>query len=332
MMKFILSVLLLVIFSQSAFPQMRIIYGIKQDGKESKTDSIVVYISKESMQITRPVLIKEKQYIDFVNKQTVQTLIKDDNSFYSCRKNYTESKPEIVHEYPEILGYHCMKSLLSIRSNKIEVYYTDETEYKGAPILYLADVPGIVLKVVRNGNYEIYAKQIDISDDYANMSKYPAQNLTEINESVFQQKLIESRYNTFEIFSNENLSFNEAYVNDFSKDIIKTSKGTIALRKVNLPATTKNTIIIAELSVRSNGDAYDRTGSVFAIPETNKKNILEAFEKGISVLPDYNNGMTMSSKYEPPVELMRFITSFGTGYFGKDLNINGLNWKDSIVY
>lgn len=332
MMKFILSVVLLVLLSQSAFPQMRIIYGIKQDDKESKTDSIVVYVSKESMQITRPVLIKEKQYIDFVNKQTVQTLIKEDNSFYSFRKNYTESKPEIVHEYPEILGYHCMKSILSIRSNKIEVYYTDEADYKGSPILYLADVPGLILKVVRNGNYEIYAKQIDVSDEYANMSKYPTQNLTDINESVFQQKLIESRYNTFEIFNNENLFFNETHTNDFSRDIIKTSKGTIALRKVNLPATNKNTIIIAELTVRSNGDAYDRTGSVFAIPASDKKTLLEAFEKGINVLPEHNNGMTLSSKYEPPVELMRFITSFGTGFFGKDLNINGLNWKDSIVY
>jgi len=332
MMKYILSVILLVLLSQAAYPQMRIIYGIRQDGKESKSDSIVVYISKESLRITRPVLVKEKQFIDLINKQTVQTLYRDDVSLYSFRKNYTETKQEIVHEYPVILGYNCMKSVLSIRSNKIEVYSTDETGYKGTPILYLAEVPGLILKVVRNGNYEIYAKQIDVSDEYVNLSKYPTDNLSEINEPVFQQKLIESRYKTYEIFKNENLSFNESHVNDFAKEIIKTSKGTISLKKINLPETTKNTIIIAELTVRSNGDAYDRTGSVFAIPASKKKNILEAFEKGINVLPAHNNGMTLSSEYEPPLELMRFITSFGTGYFGKDLNIDGLNWKDSIVY
>ena len=38
--------------------------------------------------------------------------------------------------------------------------------------------------------------------------KYPTQNLTEISESVFQQKLIESRYKTYEILSNEELKEN----------------------------------------------------------------------------------------------------------------------------
>lgn len=331
-MKFILSLFLFVLLSQSVFPQMRIIYGIRQDGKESKSDSIVVYISKESMRITRPVLVKEKQFIDFVSKQTVQTLTKGSDGEYILRKTYTENQQEIVHEYPEVLGYHCMKSLMNIRSNKIEVYYTDETGFKGGPMLYLAEIPGLVLKVVRNGNYEIFAKQIDLSDDFIKLSMLPSQNLTEINESVFQQKLIESRYNTYEIFSSENLAFIQSAETGSSGEIIKTSKGTIALKKVNLPETNKNSIIIAELTVRSNGDAYDRTGSVFAIPVTNKKTLLEAFEKGANVLKDYDNGMVNTSKYEPPLELMRFITSFGTGYFGKDLNINGLNWKDSIVY
>ena len=331
-MKYILSLILLVFISHVAFPQMRIIYGIRQDGKDSKSDSIVVYISKESMRITRPVLVKEKQYVDFVNKQTVQTLSNSENSTYVFRKNYSETSQEIVHEYPEILGYHCMKSVLNIRSNKIEVYYTDEPGYKGAPMLYLAEVPGLILKVVRNGNYEIYAKQIDVSDDYETLSKLPSQNLTEISEPVFQQKLIESRYNTYEIFSNENLKFGDDLSFNLNNEIIRASKGTIVLKKLKLPETNKNTIVIAELSVRSNGDAYDRTGSVFAIPVTEKTNLLKAFENGAGVLKDYDNGLVNNAKYEPPLELMRFITSFGTGYFGKDLNISGLNWKDSIVY
>lgn len=332
MTKLILSLVISIIVVQIAFPQMRIIYGIRQDGKESKSDSIVVYISKESLRITRPVLVKEKQYIDFINKQTVQTLQSDVNNVYSYRKNYTESNPEIVHEYTDVMGYHCLKTNMSVRSNKIEVYYTDKAGYKGAPFLYLAEIPGLVLKVIRNGNYEVYAKQIDISDDYINQSLLSNQNITEINESVFQQKLIESRYNTYEIFNNENLSFGESTIIDFNKEVIKTSKGTVVLKKLNLPETTKNTIIFAELTVRSNGDAYDRTGSVFAIPESKKKNILEAFEKGINVFPNYDNGIITNNNYEPPIELMRFITSFGTGYFGKDISINGLNWKDSIVY
>ena len=167
-MKTFLALLISLFVISSASAQMRIIYGIRQDGKESRTDSIVVYTSKESMRITRPVLVKEKQYIDFFNKKLIQ-LLESDNSQYVFKKDYEEKQQEIVHEYPIILGYHCQKTLLNLRSNKIEVYFTDEANIKGAPALYLSEIPGLVLKVVRNGNYEIYAKQIDISDDFKNM-------------------------------------------------------------------------------------------------------------------------------------------------------------------
>jgi GLPGLI family protein len=334
-MKYILSLILSFIIIQTAYSQIRITYGIRQDGKESTNDSIVVYISKETMQITRPSLTKERQYIDFTNKQTIQTLNKDDNSFYILKKAYSEKSPEVVHEYPIILDYPCLKTILNVRSNKIEVYYTEKTEYKGGPFLYLSEIPGLVLKVVRNGNYEVYAKRIDVSEDIINQTLIPNQSISEINEAEFQQRLIESRYKTFQIFSNENLYFKDSLINNFNKEIINTSKGSVVLKKIDLPPVTNNTIVIAELTVRSNGDAYDRTGSVFAIPVTGKKNFLEAFEKGTDYLPKYVNdvkGITSTDNFDPPVELVRFITSFGTGYFGKEININGLNWKDSIVY
>lgn len=334
-MKKLLVLLISLLFVNTALPQMRIIYGIRQDGKESKTDSIVVYISKESMRITRPVLVKEKQYADFVNKKLIQFL-EDGNLKYVFKKDYQEKQQEIIHEYPVLNGYNCQKTRLNIRSNNIEVYFTEDANYKGAPALYLSEIPGLVLKVVRNGNYEIYAKQIDIIDEYKNMSIIPGGNIPEISESVFQQKLIESRYKTVEVFENQQLSFEERFTNNFSGEIIKTAKGSVVLRKMNFPETNDNTIVIAELTLRSNGDAYDRLGSVFVFPESSETNLLKAFEKGISELPEYKNskcrGITLANNYQPPIELMRFITSFGTGHFGKDININGLNWKDSIVY
>jgi len=334
-MKHILSLILLLITVQAAFPQMRVVYGIRQDGKENNSDSIVVYVSKESMQITRPSLTKEKQYIDFANKQTIQTLDRGDNDFYIFRKTYEEKTPEVVHEYPIILDYPCLKTVLNVRSNKVEVYYTEKTGYKGSPFLYLSEVPGLVLKVVRNGNYEVYAKRIDVSEGFTGQTIIPDKSISEISEAEFQQRLIESRYRTYEVFKNENLHFKDSLINNFDKDIINTSKGSVVLKRVDLPPVTNNTIVIAELTVRSNGDAYDRTGSVFAIPVTGKKNFIEAFKHGIDFLPVYKNdvrGISLTEDFEPPIELIRFITSFGTGYFGKDINISGLSWKDSITY
>jgi len=321
---------------QSCYSQLRIIYGIKQDGKEVKGDSVVVYISKESQRIYRPTLNKESQYIDFIKKQTVQTLEIDKANLYSFRKNIEFKNLEVKHGVEFILNFPCVQTNIKLRSNSIDVFYCAISEYKGAPGLYLANIPGLVLKVIRNGNYEIYAKQIDTSDGYITESLFPRSNLTELNEAEFQQKLIESRYKTFTVFENEILSFNDSFTKDFTKEVMKLSKGTVVLKKVAMPKTTEHTIVIAEITVRSNGDAYDRTGSVFAIPITDKQTLYDGLKNGLDVLPKYKDGkwggFTLTENYYPPVELVRFITSFGAGWFGKDIKINGLNWKDSITY
>ena len=334
-MKIFLLFVLLSISLNTALSQMMIVYGIKNNGKEMPNDSIVIYTTKESMRITKPTLKKEQQYIDFKSGQTIQLLENSDNGYYAFRKAYETKFHEIAHDYSEILGYPCMKTTLNIRSNKVEVFYTDMAENYGAPLLYLAEIPGLVLKVIRNDSYEIYAKKIINSEVFINDALIPTSNITELSEGEFQQKLIESRYKTYEIFRNENINFNSDHVNDITKDVIRTAKGSVVLKKVNLPNMSENTIAIAEVTVRSNGDAYDRTGSVFAIPITGKRNFIEAFKNGIDVLPKYKKdyeGIVLTEDYEPPLELIRFMTSFGTGYLGKDIKIGGLEWKDSIVY
>ena len=335
-MKKLFFLLITFLLFQTAFSQMRIVYGIKQNGNDIAGDSVVVYISKESFRITRPNLVKEKQYADIKNNCTVQLLEKDETTSYVFKKNYQEKYPDIVHEYTQILGYNCLKANLDIRSNRIEVYYTDETEYKSTPLLYLADIPGIILKVIRNGNYEVYAKRIDMSEDYASYSLIPEGKFIEVNEPEFRKILIESRYKTYEIFNDEVLAFSGSSKNDFGNDIVKTSRGTVVLKKVNLPPVTENTIVIAEVTVRSNGDAYDRTGSVFAIPVSGGKNFIEGFEKGMDYLPQYSGGrwrgIVLNESYEPPVELVRFITSFGAGHFSNDVKIGNIDWKDSVTY
>lgn len=334
-MKILLIIILFLFSLNFAFAQMKVVYGIRNNGIELPNDSIVVFSSKESMRIINQTLRKERQYIDFRSGEVIQLLESSDNEYFGFRKKYDAKFHEIAHDYTEILGYPCMKTMINIRSNKIDVFYTDMAENFGKPLLYLAEIPGLVLKVIRNGSYEIYAKRIVISDEFDKIAAIPASIILELNESEFQKKLIESRYITHEIFRNEILNYNNELVNDFTQDVIKTAKGSVVLKKVKLPQISNNTIAIAEVTVRSNGDAYDRTGSLFAIPIKEKKNYIEAFENGAYVLPKFKNdfkGIVQTEDYEPPIELMRFISSFGSGFFGDEIKISGINWKDSIVY
>ncbi len=333
-MKRIIYILVLMFAAGSLPAQMKVLYGIKNGGVESVSDSIVLYASKDMVRISRPSLNKESQYIDRKNSETIQLLNSGDGVYSVFKKKY-EVKFTEPEETAELNGYQCFKRTLNIRSNKVEVWYTDMSENYGAPLLYLAEIPGLVLKVVRNGNYEIYAKDISFSDVYAVNAALPEGRLKEVNEAEFQRMLIESRYSTQEVFTNEVLNFNNDLKSDFSKEIIKAGKGSVALRKIRIPELTENTIVIAEVTVRSNGDAYDRTGSLFAVPLSGKKNILEAFEKGVTEmqnLKDSRKGILRTEEYDTPLELMRFITSFGAGYFNKDMKIEGMQWKDSIVY
>ncbi len=88
----------------------------------------------------------------------------------------------------------------------------------------------------------------------------------------------------------------------------------------------------------SNGDAYDRVGSVFTIPNKGKS-MMDAFKNGLDKLPfivDNNGekyqGVIANENYVPAMELMRFFTPFGVSHFNNKRIIAGYQWSDSVIY
>jgi len=126
-----------------------------------------------------------------------------------------------------------------------------------------------------------------------------------------------------------------------SNEVYHFSKGAVILKKVSLPeSVVEGSEIYAKLTCWSAGDAYDRTGSVFVInPQEDEISMLDAFNDGLQVLPLYSDnngkkyqGIVITETYSPPVELMRFFTSFGVGHFNNLRVINNYPWKDAAVY
>ena len=129
--------------------------------------------------------------------------------------------------------------------------------------------------------------------------------------------------------------------------------GTLALKRVRLPELPRHYQTFIELRQRSNGDAYDRTGSVFVIPDACNR-LCPNFFDGINNHPDslpvfvgkdgqrYQGIVEEVSRmeeyrissfvYSPPVELMRFFTPFGVGHFNDRVQIDGLEWADETYY
>jgi hypothetical protein len=293
----------------------------------------------------------EEFYFDYTNRKTYQSVILKDNKRYTTEESFDNYlKPELTGETDVILGYKCLKAKVIIRSNHIDIWFTTDAGIKGSPALNIGPELGLVLKVVRNGNFEILADKIAVGDNTNNreMVKLPEDFGEMLEMPSYREKVTENNFTTVRIFTDEKINYGDTIVNppENTENITyRYSKGTVILKKVILPENMKGNIIYAELTERSNGDAYDRTGTLFAIPVRDGLSYLNAFKNNMISLPEYYGrgykieeptkhylGFTLTGGYRPPVELMRFITPFGIGHYNSQVTVKGISWEDSVTY
>lgn len=283
----------------------------------------------------------EDFFIDYNTRKTYQTaLLKDNSRITTIESLENYPVPELTGDTSTILGYLCRKATVVIRSNHIDLWYTTTAGIKGTPALNLGPELGLVLRVVRNNNFEILAEKLDVLDMDVNMFS----DMGEIVDApTYKEKFTEQNFTTVRIFTDEKINFGDTIVNpqgDIEGVTYRYSKGTVILKKVTLPENMQGNIVYAELTERSSGDAYDRTGSLFVIPNTKgSMSFLDAFKEGIDALPEYNSsgdkhyrGFTLTDNYSPPIELMRFITPFGIGNYNSQVTVKGITWEDSVTY
>jgi hypothetical protein len=285
---------------------------------------------------------KTRGFIDYNRNMTVDIIRYNGQDFKTIRPLDSLPRPELTSETDTLLGYICKKAVFKAFSNTIEIWYTDETEAKGSP--YKNYLPGksLVLQIMVNGGRKLVATEIKkLPEETA--FEYPFDETTTISKPEFRELQIKSRYVIVPVFERQQINFGDSLVNPgygHSDTTYRFSKGTVILKKIKLPAINKKgAIVYAALTEWSNGDAYDRTGSVFCILPGKEKTMLDAMEKGLDVLPVVEDnqggkyqGIVSTSGYSVPVELMRFFTPFGVGHFNDKREINNYPWADSAFY
>ena len=97
-------------------------------------------------------------------------------------------------------------------------------------------------------------------------------------------------------------------------------------------------LVFLDLAEQSNGDAYDRTGSVFMIPQDKKQSFLDGLQNGATTLPIYENGngkqyqgVVATSDFSPIIELMRFFTPFGIKQYNY-IQLKDKTWHEIVPY
>jgi GLPGLI family protein len=242
---------------------------------------------------------------------------------------------EFSDETKEIMGYTCKKARTNINSNTIDLWYTNEFNMKGSPVI-LGQELGLVLEYVRNGNFSITAK--DLKNKSIKLPAFITESRYELLDKItYQDRLWKSRFTTIPLFNRQQIHFSDT--GEHSDNVMRFANGTVAVTKVKFPLLKSHDQIFLDLTEQSNGDAYDRTGSVFMIPMDKKISFLDGLRNGVDVLPIFENGngkryqgVVTTDSYDAPVELMRFFTPFGIKHFNSRITLKGKVWQDSVLY
>jgi GLPGLI family protein len=339
-----LIVILICFLSLATFGQAnyKITYVKSSNGKlVENQDPIIVFSNATQSTLTTQSILDNKAVYPFefstINRKNNAVIqmakLNEHKSIATIDSASLEKQTfELLPESKKILGYNCKKAKTIINSNTIEIWYTTEVLIKGAPSI-LGQNLGLVLETNRNGNFVVTATKVE------KLKQFPvAEVKTEktLDLLTYRDELWKSRFTTISIFKEEIINFSDASKSNDS--IMRLANGTIILRKVLIPNIVKGSQVFMEVTEQSNGDAYDRTGSVFLIPTHKKNSFLEGLQNGVKALPVYDNGngksyqgIAATENYSPLLELMRFFTPFGIKQYNT-ITLKDKIWEERVNY
>lgn len=121
-----------------------------------------------------------------------------------------------------------------------------------------------------------------------------------------------------EIFNKQPINFGGEKGTD--AEAISLMSGRVVYKKVSVPKFPDGTDVSIKLTVRSKGDRWDKSGSCFVVTDPEKLSILSVTEGNgefpkDAILDGKYAGFVNGKTYSPVVELMRFMTPFGVGFY-----------------
>ena len=142
------------------------------------------------------------------------------------------------------------------------------------------------------------------------------------------------------VFKNQPLNFGGQKGTD--AEAVRLMSGRVVYKKVTMPTFRKGTDVKVKLTLRSNGDRWDKSGSCFVVSDPKKLSILSITEKEAkfpkdSYIDDKYAGYVAGENYNPVVELMRFMTPFGVGHYSDNKVKNRRpvyipTWEKQVVW
>lgn len=279
-------------------------------------------------------------YVDYAADTVITQLCYKDGDRYFCgyglKNDYTFTK----EGEEKLNGYHCTKYSITLFSNKIELWFTNDLKFRATPTVSFGNLPGVMVQCRRNGS--AITRLSHISKESFKGELFPqdfgtVKTLRELNQ-IEKEKLVI----TIPVFNDEQICFDPSIPKPDGipyDSVLHFANGTLILKRIDMTQLPEHYQIFAEVTEYSNGDAYDRTGSIFLIPPSMPISMLRALIDSVDVLPYFNDksgnryyGFVKTDTYLPPVELIRFFTPFGVRHYNEYRSLPDAEWADAVHY
>ncbi len=305
-----------------------------------------------------PGFVEDNTYVNYLTDSIYYWYRYNDSTFYVAS---TMNRNDIKWDSQKV-DSKTTRYITNINSNRIELLFSTKEGINVNPLPHYGKFKGVLKQMVRNGLVQLELNFIE--KDTLKVKQLIPDNLG-IRKSAREMNNIkrDRMILTTHIFENEQICWGKEKptLKEIPFDTtIHFAGGTLILKRIKLPKLPSHYQTFIELRQRSNGDAYDRTGSVFVIPRAGEEQyptFLDAILNHPDSLPIFTGkdgeryqgivpGMSPMQKYSyylnpwssfipyyyPPVELMRFFTPFGVGHFNDRVKLDGLDWEDETFY
>ncbi len=283
--------------------------------------------------------------------------------------DYDKDSITVMATYPDSVYYYCVplsrddiewkvdgnRHTCSINSNTLTFEMDAKTSLNVNPLPHYGLKRGVLRSYTRNGQLRLQLAKAE-NRFCTPSSLLPDDGYRRVTPRELDQIMKERLVVTTRIFDSVQLCWGKENYAVSSYDsmpydtVMHFAGGTLALKRIKLPVLPRHYQTFVELHQRSNGDAYDRTGSLFVIPHSY---FGRYFLDGIVNHPDSlpiilghdgqrYQGVACTTyshpqyewviRYHPLVELMRFFTPFGVGHFNERMKDFGIDWREETYY
>lgn len=279
---------------------------------------------------------------DYAADSITVTATYADSSYYyrtAFSRNDLEWKKESSERKTE--KYTC-----SINSNTLVFEMDEKAPVNVTPLPYYGLKKGVLTAYSRNGQLRLkLAKAEKVKNLGSNTSHPSLLNSRRVTSRELDRLMKERLVVTTRVFDHERIHWGatNARIDGDMPDIpwdtvLHYAGGTLILKRIHLPDLPSHYQHFVELHQQSDGDAYDRTGSLFLIPYADR-NFFQGMNQHPDSLPIFTGrdgeryqGFFATDNYDPLLELVRFFTPFGVGKFNGRVQLDGITWRNEAYY